>query len=233
MSFDLSTTTNLMNNSLLTLHRNSNIDINRIRWIHCWIWFHIISMFYRINSHFIIRFIAHPNDSHQDRKYLFWKHICQHYHLNIDSQYEWYHITNSYSSMKSYTSFSSINRISPHLENSFIQSIYTLSNSSSINPSFPFIWVSYDVHLHWFQYLIWIWYLRINNRMDWINTKWFLYGMSEMFKWIKKYHIQHIAYFITIIPWFDIKCLPTCIHMFIFIHYHLRSSHAMKPIITY
>ena len=96
-------------------------------------------------------------------------------------------------SMKSYTSFSSINRISPHLENSFIQSIYTLSNSSSINPSFPFIWVSYDVHLHWFQYLIWIWNLRINNRMDWINTKWFLYGMSEMFKWIKKYHIQHIV----------------------------------------
>ena len=114
-------------------------------------------------------------------------------HLNIDSQYEWYHITNSYSSMKSFISFSFINRISPHLENSFIQSIYNLSNSSSINPSFPFIWVSYDVHLHWFQYLIRIWYLRINNRMDWINTKWFQYGMSEMFKWIKKYHIQHIV----------------------------------------
>ena len=97
MSFDLSTTTNLMNNSLLTLHRNSSIDINRIWWIHYWIWFHIISMFYRINSHSIIQFIAHPNDSHQVRKYLYWKHICQHYHLSIDLQYEWYYITNSYS----------------------------------------------------------------------------------------------------------------------------------------
>lgn len=122
-----------------------------------------------IKSHYIIRFIAHPNDSHQYRKYLHWKHICQHQSLNIDSQYEWYHITNSYSIHEIIYILlfhqSNISIFRKLIYSINIHSIQFFFNQSFIIIHMSFIWCPFIIDSNIsFEYEIW------GSIIEWIGS---------------------------------------------------------------